>query len=128
MRLVDLLAPPACAACGAPLPRDGPVLCPPCVCALPWLGRGCPRCALPAHRGRACPARRAAFDRAWAPLGYAGPAAAVVRGLKFRGRLALADAMAAAIAARLPAELRGPALVPVPPQRARARRRGYDSA
>jgi predicted amidophosphoribosyltransferase len=83
---------------------------------MPWLRAGCPRCGLPAHRGRPCPAARAAFDRAWSPLAYAGPAAALVR------------AMAAAIAARLPPELHGLPLVPVPPQRARARRRGYDPA
>ena len=128
MHLIDLLAPPACAACGAPLPRAGPVLCPACAQVVPWLSRGCPRCALPGHGGRPCPAARAAFDRSWAPAAYAGPAAALVRALKFGGRLPLASAMAAAIAARLPPELRGLPLVPVPPQRARARWRGYDPA
>lgn len=128
MRLLDVLAPPACTACRDVLPRPGPVLCPACAQAMPWLRAGCPRCALPAHRGRPCPAARWAFDRAWAPLAYAGPAAAVVRGLKFAGRLALADTMAAPLAARLPGAMRGPALVPVPAQPARRRSRGFDPA
>src|SRR5205085_2528984 len=53
-----------------------------------------------------------------------------VRALKFRGALPLADLMAAHMAANLPAALRAPgaALVPVPPQRARRRRRGFDPA
>ena len=95
---------------------------------MPWLGRGCPRCGLPAHRGAACPAAHAAFDRAWAPVAYAGSAAAMVRGLKFGHRLPLAGAMAAAMAARLPLPWRDLPLVPVPPQPARARRRGFDPA
>ena len=39
---------------------------------------------------------------AWAPVGYEGPARALVRALKFRGAVALADAMAAQIAANAP--------------------------
>jgi predicted amidophosphoribosyltransferase len=126
--LLDVLAPPACAACGDALARAGPVLCPPCTRSLPWLRGGCPFCALPAHRGKACPARTASFARAWAPLAYAGPARRVVQGLKFGGRLPLAETMAAQIAAGLPRELRDGSVVPVPASRARRRRRGFDAA
>jgi predicted amidophosphoribosyltransferase len=126
--LLSLLAPPLCAACREPLPRDGPALCPACAGAVTWLRGACSRCALPCHRGRRCPAAGAAFDAAWAPVAYLGPAAGLVRAMKF-GRLApLADTAAAAIAAGLPRAWRELALVPVPAQPARARRRGYDPA
>jgi predicted amidophosphoribosyltransferase len=126
--LIALLAPPVCAACHGPLPRDGPALCPECVQEVVWLREGCPRCALPGHRDRRCPGAAAAFDRAWAPVGYAGSGAALVRAVKFGRLVPVLDAMAAAMAARLPHELRGLPLVPVPPQPVRARRRGFDPA
>jgi predicted amidophosphoribosyltransferase len=127
--LIALLAPPVCAACRAPLERAGAPLCPACLRALPWLrGAGCERCALPAHRARGCPARAAAFDRAWTAMAYAGPARALVRALKLRGALPLAELMAAQVAATLPDALRAGAVVPVPPQPARRRARGFDPA
>src|SRR3954454_22954758 len=69
--LVAAVAPPACVACRAALATAGEALCAPCRRALPWLrGPRCPRCALPRHGSRACPAARAGFDAAWAPLAY----------------------------------------------------------
>jgi ComF family protein len=67
---------------------------------------------------------------AWAPVGYEGPARALVRALKFRGAVALADAMAAQIAANAPPGLleREAELVPVPLQARRRRRRGFNQA
>jgi ComF family protein len=129
--LIALLAPPACVACRAPLTAERDRLCVACTRALPWLrGSLCPRCALPVHRGAACPAARAAFGRAWAPLAYEGPARAILAALKFQAALPVADLMAAQMAANLPAALRAPpaVIVPVPPQRARQRRRGFDPA
>jgi predicted amidophosphoribosyltransferase len=159
--LLSLLAPPACLACRDPLPDAGARLCPGCVRALPWLGRGgCLSCGLPSHRATACPAGGAAFARAWAPLAYEGVARQVVAALKFRGALPVAELMAAQMAANLPADLRPPApgppapgppapgkspprppapgpsaprhsawaVVAVPPQRGRRRRRGFDPA
>lgn len=130
--LVALVAPPACAACRAPLPGAEAVLCPSCRRALPWLrGARCPRCGLPATAGscRRCPATGAAFAAAWAPVAYEGPARALVTALKFGGALALADAMAAQIAAGAPpALLAGATLVPAPLHPTRARARGFDQA
>jgi predicted amidophosphoribosyltransferase len=105
-------------------------LCAACVRALPWLRAGCPRCALPRHRGRGCPAAAAAFPRAWAPLAYEGVARELVGALKFHAALPAADVMAAQMAANLPAPLRASAapLVPVPALPARRRRRGFDPA
>jgi predicted amidophosphoribosyltransferase len=84
----------------------------------------------------------------WAPLAYAGPARDLVRALKFRGALGLADTMAAQMAANAPpgwldvdpAPLdpldpldplespERPTLVPVPLHRRRLRSRGYNQA
>jgi ComF family protein len=66
--------------------------------------------------------------RVWAPMAYAGPARDLVRALKFRGASAVADTMAAQIAANAPSVLPGGALVPVPLHPRRLRRRGYNQA
>ncbi len=125
--LIAIVAPPACVACREPLRRADDQLCAGCLRALPWLrGRRCPRCALPRHRRDGCPAARAAFARAWAPMAYAGPARALVGALKFRAALAVAEVMAAQLAATLPRELRRGVVVPVPAQAARRRSRGFD--
>jgi predicted amidophosphoribosyltransferase len=128
-RLLALIVPPACLACRAPLARAGEPLCGACRAALPWLpARTCRRCGLPPPCGP-CPARAAAFTRAWAPLAHDGPARELVRALKFRGGLAAVDVMAAHIAANAPPRLlRGATLVPVPAHRARRRERGFDQA
>jgi predicted amidophosphoribosyltransferase len=62
----------------------------------------------------------------WAPVAYEGPARALVRGLKYRGAVGLAEPMAAAICAGAPS-LDG-ALVPVPLHPRRRRQRGYNQA
>jgi predicted amidophosphoribosyltransferase len=127
--LLAILAPPACVSCREPVGRADQLLCPACLRSLPWLrGRRCPLCGLPRHRHGGCPAARAAFARAWAPMAYAGPARALVGALKFRGALPAAGLMAAQIAATLPPDLRDGVVVPVPPQRARRRARGFDPA
>jgi predicted amidophosphoribosyltransferase len=128
--LLGLVAPPTCAACGAAVERAGVLVCAPCLRSLPWLrGRRCPRCALPRHPARGCPAGGAAFAGAWAPLAYEGTARALVAALKFRGALAVASLMGAQLAAHLPAALVGTAaLVPVPGHPIRRRRRGFDPA
>jgi predicted amidophosphoribosyltransferase len=138
MHLVDLLVPPSCAACRAPLGEG--MVCGACLRRMPWLrGHRCPRCALPRHRS-GCPAAASAFDRAWAPLAYEGPARDLVRALKFDGALPVAGLMAAHLAANLPLDLRtgpegpdgppphGVEVVAVPPHRGRLRRRGFDPA
>jgi predicted amidophosphoribosyltransferase len=129
--LVAVFAPPACATCAEPLSRAELLVCASCLQALPWLrGWRCPRCGLPRHSARGCPARGAAFASAWAPLAYEGTARALVAALKFRGAVGLAGLMAAQITAHLPAALRSPvpALVPVPAHPVRRRRRGFDPA
>ncbi|MGI8579989.1 MAG: ComF family protein [Solirubrobacteraceae bacterium] len=128
-QLLALLAPPACAACRAPTPAGADLLCAACRRALPWLsGPRCARCGLPSPC-RPCPARGAAFDQAWAPMAHEGPARELVVALKFRGALPAAEAMAAAMAAQVPAALlAGASLVPVPLHPSRRRKRGFDQA
>ena len=126
--VLALVAPPGCPACGAPVGGLDDRLCPPCAAALPWLGPDtCPRCALP-RPCAPCPARGRAWDRAWAPFAHDGPARDLVAALKFHGRLATADLLAAPLAAGAGALLAGATLVPVPPDPARRRRRGFDHA
>ena len=98
-RLAALVAPPLCWGCSAPAPRGSP-LCRACA-------RGLRR--LPPDL----------VDLAGVPcfsaVAYEGAARALVRALKFRAALAVADSMAAAIAATAPDGLfAGAALVPVP--------------
>ena len=137
--LLAIVVPPACLVCRVALPRADLRLCSTCTRALPWLpARVCPRCGLPSHRRSGCPAASAAFTRAWAPLAYDGVARELVGALKFRAALPVASLMAAHVAANLPPDLRGGptrtadsgpvAVVPVPAQPARERRRGFDPA
>lgn len=128
-QLLALLAPPACATCGAPLRPAAEVLCGPCRRQLPWLPRlRCHRCGLPAPC-RNCPARGAAFEAAWAPLAYDASARRAVTALKFGGLLGLADTMAAQIAAGAPGGMvAGATLVPVPLHPSRRHGRGFNQA
>lgn len=128
--VLALAVPPACAACAIPLTGVGDPLCGACRRALPWLrGPRCERCALPAHPLAACPASGAAWGRAGAPLAHSGPAREIVRALKFRGALPLADLMAAAMVAGTPrGSLAGATVVPVPAHPAHRRARGFDHA
>ena len=64
----------------------------------------------------------------WAAFAYESPAGALVRALKFGGRLPIAEVMAAQIAAHAPPELLQGVVVPVPVHRAHSRRRGVDHA
>jgi predicted amidophosphoribosyltransferase len=109
VRLVSLLAPPLCAACRMPC-AERAVLCHRCRRALEYLG--------PA------PVALAGVS-VWAPVAYEGPARAIVRRLKFHGATALADHMAAAIAANAPGGALEHPLVPVPTPPGRRRRRGF---
>jgi predicted amidophosphoribosyltransferase len=130
--VLAVIAPPACAACRAVLARADVVVCGECLRSLPWLrGARCPRCALPAHGSPgSCPARNAAFVRAWSPLAYESTARELVSALKFGGMLPLADVMAAQLAATAPPGLlpASAVLVPVPLHPVRRRARGFDQA
>jgi ComF family protein len=108
-----LLAPPLCWGCCGPARGDAPL---------------CGACRSSLQRLAAEPVWLS-FVRVWAPVAYSGPARDLVRALKFRGAIGVADAMAAQIAANAPPGwLDGQALVPVPLHRRRLRSRGYNQA
>jgi ComF family protein len=119
--LLDLLAPPACAACGRGL-EDDRALCGPCASALVQPARGIP-----------APAPLAACVAA---VAYAGGAEAWIRRFKYpRAGLAGLDPEAIAVLRRLArdAAARAPGpppdlVVPVPLHPRRLRARGYNPA
>jgi ComF family protein len=111
--LAGLFAPPLCWGCEGRV-RRGDALCRECRGAL--------------HRLAPDPVLLSGV-RVWAPVAYAGPARYLVRALKFRGALSVADAMAGQIAANAPRGLlSGVVLVPVPLHPRRLRSRGYNQA
>lgn len=125
--VLSLVAPPLCFACGAHA-GENRALCAACRRALRWLA--------PAAEGDGELFVVGAADGGlpvWAPLAYEGPAAALVRALKFRGARGVAEVMAGPIAAGAPPWVLGEGsgaarLVPVPLHRARRRRRGFNQA
>jgi ComF family protein len=113
-RLLSLIAPPLCVACGSSASVHQP-LCRECLLCLRWLS------------GEQSPA--APGVPVWAAVSYEGAARALVRALKFRGAVGLVDAMAAQMAANAPPGLlEGRSLVPVPLHPSRRRRRGFNQA
>jgi ComF family protein len=107
-----LLAPPLCWSCGALAPRAAP-LCRSCRRLLRFLAPDpVALCGLPV----------------WAPVAYEGPARDLVKALKFRGATAVAGELAALIVANAPRRMLSGALVPVPLNPARERRRGFNQA
>ena len=129
--LIAALVPGRCLHCRGPARSPDP-LCGSCRAALPWLPvDGCPRCALPLRcaPGR-CPAERAAFAAAWAPLGYDGPARTLAWAHKERATRRLARWLAAAMVVRGPVGwlTNVTVVVPVPADPVRRHRRGTDHA
>jgi ComF family protein len=111
--LGGLVAPPVCWSCSG-LSRRGDPLCAGCRRSLHRLA---PESVL------------LGGVPVWAPLAYSGPARDLVRALKFRGALGLADTMAAQIVANAPPGLlEDRRVVPVPLHPRRLRSRGYNQA
>lgn len=111
-RVLSLIAPPLCVACAADAGPAAPL---------------CRACRAELFAGRAANVD-APGVRVWSRFAYDGPAGALVRELKFGGRLPIAQAMAAHVAADLPPLSPGGTLVPVPLHAARRRRRGFNQA
>jgi ComF family protein len=133
-RVLDALRialPQACALCGAPSGRR--LLCGACREALPPIGPACPRCALPAAADGPCASclrRPPPWSAACASWRYAFPVDRLLHGLKYGGRLALAEPLAEGLAAAVLAQ-RGTLpdrLVPLPLAPARQRERGFNQA
>jgi ComF family protein len=133
--VIDLLMPPACTACKAPV-ATAPGLCGDCWSALPAIsGARCVQCSIPlplAWQAEShclgCLNQPPRFDRTAAPFLYQGPARETVLALK-NGREAYAPAMAAAMLRSAPGwPETGTLVAAVPLHRWRLAARGYNQA
>jgi predicted amidophosphoribosyltransferase len=127
-KLIDLLVPPLCIACNADAGRGAP-LCRECRARMQATSGGWVPVPAGGSAGAAAggPAAGAsASAHCWTGFAYEGPAGALVRALKFGGRVAIADVMAAQLAALAPPEYLCGVVVPVPAHPAHCRRRGVD--
>ncbi len=110
--LIELIAPPLCAACDGEAARLEP-LCASCRRELRWLPDAVDVAGIPL----------------WAPVAYEGPARGLVTALKFRGASGAAQTMASQIAASAPpGTFDAGSLVPVPIHPRRLRKRGFNQA
>ena len=89
-KLLDWIYPPQCVSCGT----DGSLFCRDCRSALQPVGdHTCVKCGKPLKKGRSCRLCMTAgfpFLAARAPYIYEGPAAALIKKLKYEGCLELA--------------------------------------
>lgn len=130
---IDLLFPGRCAACPARV--DGRAIwCDACAGAVEALGRPrCTSCAVPFEGAGAdhpcgeCLARPPRFTAVVAPFQYGGAVAAAVCALKYAGRTDLAEGLADAVVACLPAG-RFDRVLPVPLHAHRLTERGFNQA
>lgn len=125
--LLDLLAPSLCDGCGE---RAQPPWCDACDAAAAALrpDEPCPRCAGPDRAGHACWDADAPIERTVALTAWRDPVARVVLQAKLAGRREVLVGLGARLAdvvAGAPGEL-PPAVVAVPSDPGRARRRGAD--
>ena len=123
--MLDLVFPSRCLGCG----RAGRVLCAACEPSVAVVsGPICARCGRPWEEPVAtcaeCPPRE--VDAARAPFLYAGPIAAAIKGLKFRGWSRLARHLAGAMAEVW--DLEADVVTWVPLARRRRAQRGFDQA
>lgn len=128
-RLIAPLIAPSCLLCAGP--SAGALVCAPCDADLPRLKNAhdalCDTCALPVTAGTRCGtclAHPPAYDHVCAPFTYAFPADALVMALKYRGMLAVAPLLAAAIARSL--DERPDVIIPMPLADERLRERGFN--
>jgi len=128
---LQIALPQSCTLCRAPCAAA--LLCGPCAATLPCLERPCPRCALPlpAHgRCAACARLRPPWSCTLATWRYAFPVDHLLHELKYAGRLALADALGAGLAATVRLSNRAPPdlVVPLPLAAERQRERGFNQS
>ncbi len=124
--MLDLLLPQRCLGCS----RPGAQLCDGCRLTLPRLRAPlCARCGAPTvwpvARCRECAGRRLAFASARAAVAYEGAARRLATSWKERGLRRLAE-IAAELVIETVARPAASALVFVPPDGDRSRRRGHD--
>ncbi|MBI1195386.1 MAG: ComF family protein [Gammaproteobacteria bacterium] len=124
--------PARCLLCLEPV-SDGSEICPGCLRDLPWIRTCCRRCALPLPIdglcGR-CQRETPSYDMVRAPLIYRMPVDALLRGLKFHGRLDHVRTLAGLMTdhVRESGADMPDLLVPVPLHSRRLRERGFNQA
>ncbi len=130
LRLLDILYPRLCAACGAGLAESGRLaFCAACDGALEWIRPpACPRCGagLSGPSCGECRGREFVFSGAVALGRYEGRLREAVLGLKFHGARHLAEEFGRRLAGAL--GRRCDAVVPVPMSRWRLLARRYNAA
>jgi predicted amidophosphoribosyltransferase len=129
--LLSLVVPPVCVACREP-ELSGAAVCAECAAAMAPIAACCRRCGAPlpcaVDACSECRGRAFAFERAWAPFTYDGPARVVVLGLKGGAHTRAVEYMARAIVRRAPPGLLAGVLVPAPAHAERVRRHGQNHA
>lgn len=117
-----------CALCGH-MSHDG-LWCAACDRSLPRLPAGrCPGCALPTPAGERCGhclKHPPLFDRAVAAYAYAYPLDRLIQAMKYREKLALADAFAAKLAPLI--DSRPDCAIAMPLHPAKLRERGFNQS
>jgi ComF family protein len=146
MNLLDLIFPNDiyCIACGRPLAAGSEAaLCDRCMAEVHWTaGRLCKKCGkLLAENNRKtrcydCAQEEHLFEKGYACALYDGPAAKIVRDMKYRSLPSHAETVAAFLAARIKAAADAEtgelpnwdAVIPVPMHKGKREKRGYNQA
>jgi ComF family protein len=137
---LDIVFPPLCHLCKAPLPGGGELhLCAPCLDAVPFIDSPlCPRCGVPFateggadHLCGACMATPPPYAAARAAMLFAGPVRELVHRFKYDRKVHLRRPLGLLTMGRLGdfiAAQRADLVVPVPLHPRRLRERGYNQA
>lgn len=136
-----LLLPMDCTTCAQPLADDPvPFFCRRCWELIrPLRGPSCPRChrlfaspsALsysPTHECHDCRTREPQYSQVWAPYAYCSPLQDAIALFKYRGKVALADALGALLIRALPDHLDLDILMPIPLHPNRLRQREFNQS
>lgn len=136
-----LLLPMDCTTCEESLTDDPvPFFCRRCWSLIrPLRGPSCPRChrpfaspsALshsPTHECHDCRTRHPHYSQVWAPYAYCSPLQDAVALFKYRGKVALADALGALLITALPGRLDVDMLMPIPLHPNRLRQREFNQS
>ncbi len=135
-RLLDLVLPPGCMACGKPVASGG-ALCSPCWSTIRWIERPfCERLAIPFGYDIGAGALSAEaiahpppFGRLRAVCAYGEVAGAIVQGLKYNDRIDLAKPIGAMMARALgPVADEVDVVIPVPLHRSRLWQRRFNQS
>lgn len=124
-KIVAIIAPHRCILCG----NYNNKLCALCAADLPCLEvSACVLCGAPTVDWRTCHACKSPLAFIWPYAAYQDEIRAILHAYKFEHARALAEPLAACLAATIPYLDSSWAIVPTPTASARARQRGYDQA